>query len=126
MLTSPSCHSCSFDIILDCTSFTSNSEVPLQWLKYCAELIPMNIRTRFEVARILNPNTLTQKFMRRLYNISAGILFVFFTLNHNLHNARYANMQRNQGIHICSSTYGRCPDCCPSSTSLSGYLIYIC
>lgn len=55
--------------------------MPLQWLKYCAELIPMDIRTRFASARVLNPNTLTQKFMRRLYNISAGELFYVFALN---------------------------------------------
>ena len=61
-----------FDIILDCTSFTSKSEVPLQWLKYCAEVIPADIRVRFSTARILNANSLTQKYLRRLYNISAG------------------------------------------------------
>jgi hypothetical protein len=61
-----------FDIILDCTSFTSKSEVPLQWLKYCAEVIPADIRERFSTTRILNANTLTQKYLRRLYNISAG------------------------------------------------------
>ncbi|KAF8883153.1 hypothetical protein CPB84DRAFT_1817082 [Gymnopilus junonius] len=61
-----------FDIVLDCTGFTSISEVPLQWLKYCAELIPLDIRLRFQAARILNPNRLTQKYLRRLYNISAG------------------------------------------------------
>lgn len=65
-------YSRSFDLILDCTSFTYHSEVPLQWLKYCAELIPVDIRKRFVAARILNPNTLMLKYMRRLYNISAG------------------------------------------------------
>jgi neurofibromin 1 len=72
ILTSETYRSCLFDIILDCTSFNANSEIPLQWLKYCAELIPSDIRNRFMAARILNPNTLMQKFMRRLYNISAG------------------------------------------------------
>lgn len=62
-----------FDVILDCTSFSPMSEVPLQWLKYCAELIPLDIRLRFATVHILNPNTLTQKYLRRLYNISAGI-----------------------------------------------------
>ncbi|CAA7259350.1 unnamed protein product [Cyclocybe aegerita] len=71
-LNSESYRSRSFDIILDCTSFTANSEVPLQNLKYCAELIPLDIRSRFAATRILNPNTLTQKYLRRLYNISAG------------------------------------------------------
>ena len=61
-----------FDIILDCTSFTSKSELPLQWLKYCAELVPEDICMRFSTTRILNANTLTQKYLRRLYNISAG------------------------------------------------------
>ena len=61
-----------FDIILDCTSFTSKSEVPLQWLRYCAEIIPADIRRRFSTTRILNPNTLSQKYLRRLYNIFAG------------------------------------------------------
>lgn len=75
ILTSETYRSRSFDLILDCTSFNSSSEIPLQWLKYCAELIPSDIRERFCVARILNPNTLMQKFMRRLYNISAGTLF---------------------------------------------------
>ena len=32
----------------------------------------MDIRQRFSTTRILNPNTLTQKYLRRLYNISAG------------------------------------------------------
>lgn len=71
-LTSMTYRSRSFDLILDCTSFTYHSEVPLQWLKYCAELIPVDIRERFVAARILNPNTLMLKYMRRLYNISAG------------------------------------------------------
>ncbi|TFK62722.1 hypothetical protein BDN72DRAFT_964371 [Pluteus cervinus] len=64
-----------FEIILDCTSFTSISEVPLQWLKYCAELIPSDLRFRFATTHILNPNALTQKYLRRLYNVSAGTPF---------------------------------------------------
>ncbi|KAF9527976.1 hypothetical protein CPB83DRAFT_363170 [Crepidotus variabilis] len=72
-LTSDTYGSRSFDVILDCTSFTSNSEVPLLWLKYCTELIPIDIRMRFTTARVLNPNSLMHKYMRRLYNVSAGI-----------------------------------------------------
>ncbi|KAF8872759.1 hypothetical protein BD779DRAFT_1679537 [Infundibulicybe gibba] len=64
-----------FEIILDCTSFTSISEVPLKWLKYCAELVPADIRSRFIATHILNPNALTQKYLRRLYNVSAGTPF---------------------------------------------------
>ncbi|KAF8076811.1 hypothetical protein FPV67DRAFT_1605221 [Lyophyllum atratum] len=65
----------SFDLILDCTSFTSICEVPLQWLKYCAELLPYDIRSRFTITHVLNPNTLTQKYLRRLYNVTAGTPF---------------------------------------------------
>jgi len=65
----------SFDVILDCTMFTSISEVPLQWLRYCAELIPSDIRSRFATTHILNPNALTQKYLRRLYNVTAGTPF---------------------------------------------------
>ncbi|KAG6811909.1 hypothetical protein H0H92_005307 [Tricholoma furcatifolium] len=65
----------SFDIILDCTSFTSICEVPLQGLKYCAELMPSDIRARFGTTHILNPNALTQKYLRRLYNVMAGTQF---------------------------------------------------
>ncbi|TFK24729.1 hypothetical protein FA15DRAFT_406917 [Coprinopsis marcescibilis] len=62
----------SFDIIIDCTAFSSISELPLQWLKFCAEVVPADIRLRFQTAHILNPNYLTQKYLRRLYNVSAG------------------------------------------------------
>ncbi|GLB34218.1 putative GTPase-activator protein for Ras-like GTPases [Lyophyllum shimeji] len=64
-----------FDVILDCTCFTSISEIPLQWLKYCAELIPFDIRSRFATTHVLNPNTLTQRYLRRLYNVTAGTPF---------------------------------------------------
>ncbi|KAJ6460124.1 hypothetical protein C8R47DRAFT_1161242 [Mycena vitilis] len=64
-----------FDVVLDCTAFTGISELPLQWLKFCAELIPYDIRTRFMTTHILNSNTLTQKYMRRLYNFAAGTPF---------------------------------------------------
>ncbi|KAJ7668141.1 hypothetical protein B0H17DRAFT_990194 [Mycena rosella] len=64
-----------FDVVLDCTAFTGISELPLQWLKFCAELIPFDIRTRFGTTHILNSNTLTQKYMRRLYNFAAGTPF---------------------------------------------------
>ncbi|KNZ78617.1 Neurofibromin [Termitomyces sp. J132] len=64
-----------FDVVLDCTSFTSICEIPLQGLKYCAELMPFDIRSRFFITHILNPNALTQKYLRRLYNVTAGTQF---------------------------------------------------
>lgn len=80
-----------FDVVLDCTAFTGISELPLQWLKFCAELIPSDIRTRFGTTHILNSNTLTQKYMRRLYNFAAGTtpsaLFYTFNVSQELRSA---------------------------------------
>ncbi|KAF8635007.1 hypothetical protein AX15_000591 [Amanita polypyramis BW_CC] len=64
-----------FELILDCTAFTTASEIPLQWINYCAELIPMDIRARLNKTHILNPDSQAQKYLRRLYNVAAGISF---------------------------------------------------
>ncbi|KAF5334397.1 hypothetical protein D9611_013526 [Ephemerocybe angulata] len=61
-----------FDVVVDCTGFSSKSELPFQWLKFCAEVVPSDIRSRFRTAHILNPNSLMHKYLRRLFNISAG------------------------------------------------------
>lgn len=61
-----------YDVIVDCTGFTPMSELPLQWLRFCAEIVPKDIRGRFATAHILNPNSLSQKYLRRLYNFMAG------------------------------------------------------
>ena len=81
-----------FDIILDCTLFTSKSEVPLQWLKYCAEVIPADIRVRFSTTRILNANTLAQKYLRRLHNISAGESVYQCRCSFSLMGSRHATL----------------------------------
>ncbi|KXN84411.1 Neurofibromin, partial [Leucoagaricus sp. SymC.cos] len=65
----------SFDVIVDCTGFSSMSELPLQWLRFCAEIVPKDIRERFVTARVLNPNSLAQRYFRRLYNFLAGTAF---------------------------------------------------
>ncbi|KAJ2930404.1 hypothetical protein H1R20_g6694, partial [Candolleomyces eurysporus] len=64
-----------FDIVVDCTGFSPISELPLHWLKYCAEVLPADLRNRFRTAHILNPNYLMQKYLRRLYNVSAGTAY---------------------------------------------------
>ncbi|KAL0070247.1 Ras GTPase activating protein ira2 [Marasmius tenuissimus] len=74
-LQSPGYKENDFEIILDCTDLTALSELPLRWLKYCAELVPIDIRMRFSRAHILNANTTTQKYLRRLYNVFAGTSF---------------------------------------------------
>jgi hypothetical protein len=73
-LTSPSVADArSFEIIFDWTSFSSSSQVPMQWLKYCIEIIPQDFRTKFDTAYILNPNGAAVKYLRRLWNITAGV-----------------------------------------------------
>ncbi|KAH9030143.1 hypothetical protein EDB85DRAFT_1456161 [Lactarius pseudohatsudake] len=62
----------SFEIIFDWTSFSSSSQVPMQWLKYCIEIIPSDFRAKFETAYILSPNAAAVKYLRRLWNITAG------------------------------------------------------
>ncbi|KAF5371189.1 hypothetical protein D9758_004214 [Tetrapyrgos nigripes] len=60
------------EIIVDCTDFTSVSEMPIPWVKYAVELIPSDFRSKILRTHFLNPNTLAQKYLRRLYNISSG------------------------------------------------------
>ena len=66
----------SFEIVFDWTSFSSSSQVPMQWLKYCIEIIPHDFRAKFETAYILNPNSAAVKYLRRLWNITAGAKLV--------------------------------------------------
>ena len=57
-----------FDIIFDCTGFSSTSQVPAQWLKFATETIPIDIWRRFKTLRLLTPNTFALRYLRRLYN----------------------------------------------------------
>ncbi len=48
----------------------------MQWLKYCIEIIPSDFRAKFETAYILSPNAAAVKYLRRLWNITAGAYLV--------------------------------------------------
>ncbi|THH13571.1 hypothetical protein EW146_g6666 [Bondarzewia mesenterica] len=72
-LTLPAYEGRTFDVIYDWTSFSPSSQVPIQWLKHCIDMIPSDIRHRFMTAYILNPNDAAHKYLRRLYNITAGM-----------------------------------------------------
>ena len=74
-VTSPSHEHRSYDIIFDFTCFTMASQLPLQWLKFAYEVIPSDIRGRFDTAHILTPNLLATKYLKRLYNLSSGTYF---------------------------------------------------
>ena len=113
-----------FDIILDCTSFTSKSEVPLQWLKYCAEVIPMDIRVRFSTTRILNANTLTQKYLRRLYNISAGVSVCHCRCSFSLMRTRHSTLQWNKGLYLSTPATGGCGNSSSPVAGFCGYCLF--
>lgn len=64
-----------FDVIIDCTGFTTTSEIPLLWFKIFLELVPVDLVTRFSRCFILNPNNAAAKFLRKLYHICGGLEF---------------------------------------------------
>ena len=61
-----------FDIVFDWTAFAAGSQVPVNWLKTAYGLIPVDLRDRFKTARMLTPNALALRYMRRLYNLTGG------------------------------------------------------
>jgi hypothetical protein len=62
-----------FDLIVDFTEFSSTSEIPLHWLRFCAETIPRDVWTTLLNVYALNPNDLSRRYLRRVSNVSAGV-----------------------------------------------------
>ncbi|THV03328.1 hypothetical protein K435DRAFT_835905 [Dendrothele bispora CBS 962.96] len=75
LLLSPEYQDAYVEIVVDCTDLTSISELPIPWVKVAIEFIPADIRSKMLRTHFLNPNTLTQKYLRRMYNISSGNFF---------------------------------------------------
>lgn len=67
-----SARSGNFDVVIDCTGFTTSSEIPLLWLKVFLERCPQDFVQGFSRAFILNANNAAAKFLRKLYHINAG------------------------------------------------------
>ena len=61
-----------FDVVMDCTGFTTSSEIPLLWLKVFLERCPFEFVQGFSRAFLLNVNNTAAKFLRKLYHITAG------------------------------------------------------
>lgn len=72
-MTSPDYVNADFDIIFDLTAFSASSQLPVHWLKFAFELVPSDIRKRYKTSRMLTPNALALKYMRRIYNITNGM-----------------------------------------------------
>ncbi|THH31919.1 hypothetical protein EUX98_g2275 [Antrodiella citrinella] len=71
-LTTPAMEKRTFEIIFDWTNFTAVSHIPTLWVKRAHEIIPTDIRERFVKARLLTPNDLALKYMRRLSCLASG------------------------------------------------------
>ncbi|KAF8522891.1 hypothetical protein BU17DRAFT_64094 [Hysterangium stoloniferum] len=56
-----------FDIVFDFTAFLCRTSFPIPWLKLAIELLPLDIRQRWRTAYILNMNTSSQHFLRKVY-----------------------------------------------------------
>lgn len=80
LLTNPSNVGKDFEVVLDCTNYTTASEIPMQWFKFFVELTPYDLRIRFRTTRILNCNLHMQRFLRKLYNICSGMIFAHFEM----------------------------------------------
>ncbi|KAL1741753.1 hypothetical protein HDZ31DRAFT_84616 [Schizophyllum fasciatum] len=59
------------EIIFDCTTFGPTSEIPLQWLNFCLDLVPSDVFSRVRCHYILNPNQAFVRYMRKLCNMAA-------------------------------------------------------
>lgn len=58
----------SFEIVIDCTAFSTKAILPLRWTKYSLELIPYDIRTKLQTLYVLNNNMEGLKYMKRVLN----------------------------------------------------------
>ena len=61
-----------FEVIVDCTNYSTMSEVPMQWFKFFLETTPSDLRERFKILHLLNCNQHMTKLLRKLYNICSG------------------------------------------------------
>ncbi|KIY51663.1 hypothetical protein FISHEDRAFT_36865 [Fistulina hepatica ATCC 64428] len=62
-----------FEIVVDGTYFDTGDAPPLPWLKYCVELLPLDIRLRWKATHVVNPNIRTLQYMRKICNVAPGI-----------------------------------------------------
>ncbi|KAJ3551785.1 hypothetical protein NM688_g4509 [Phlebia brevispora] len=102
-LSSPAFEDRKFDIVFDWTGFGPGAQVPVHWLKFTCEVVPLDIRERFRAARMLTPNALALKYMRKLYNLTNG---VSLSSVHTMHTTT-ADLLRNypEGTSIPSLQY---------------------
>ncbi|CAE6422943.1 unnamed protein product [Rhizoctonia solani] len=66
-------NSATFDLILDCTAFSTTSEIPTQWINEFVEVTPFDFVERLRTIYIVNPNQLAQKFLRKMYHRFSGM-----------------------------------------------------
>jgi hypothetical protein len=69
-----------FDIVIDMTGFTSSSQLPVQWLKYVSDITPSDLRSRLGTLYFLNINAVAYRYLRRLQNLAAGSIILFYKM----------------------------------------------
>lgn len=61
-----------YDIIVDCTAFSTSSELPLPWIKYLIDMIPSDLAVQFRLAYIVNSNGAAQVYLRKVLHALAS------------------------------------------------------
>lgn len=61
-----------FKLIVDMTGFTQSAQLPIQWLRIVSETTPYDLHMYLETVYFLNINTSAYRYLRRLWNLSAG------------------------------------------------------
>ncbi|GJJ07052.1 hypothetical protein Clacol_001251 [Clathrus columnatus] len=64
-----------FDVIVDFTSFSPSSEVPLSWVRTLIENTPSDLSDSLGAVYLVNINTAAQSFLRKIYHLSPGLRF---------------------------------------------------
>jgi neurofibromin 1 len=63
-----------FDLLLDCTGFTSRNEVPLAWLRRVQDILAPQVVDRFGTLYIFCPGPAFQRFGRKAVRAVQGVL----------------------------------------------------
>ena len=71
-LTAPEYADRQFSCIYDWTGFAQSSQLPMQWIKYCIEMVPADIRSRYDTSYHLNINAAAHSYLRKVHNVTAG------------------------------------------------------
>jgi len=117
-------------VVIDCTGFTTSSEIPLLWLKVFFERCPQDFVQGFSRAFILNANNAALKFLRKLYYITttAPIAKACYTVSSVEELKNHLPVATAQGMVYAGSfslsPYLSCTQFCPASLEGERSILY--